>query len=265
MLPANGILSLPSRYIRRANIPNPKRVISYGLFLSEKPEEIFESEFLRLSPPDEWLSEAERHYSTGANRSDLNRMLYTDVKITLGDNDLRKVSGTAELAGVAVRYPLLDRKLVSLAGEIPSGLKMKALEKRYIFKRAMSTVLSPKVLHKTKHGFGVPVSAWLLQNPKLGTMTMDILNDSRTRQRGYFRPGFIDRLLHLHKTGHTAYYGEVVWYLLVLELWCREHMEAKREVVAMCNTNTQRGSPLMENLHYRWLAMLQGGLNCLLF
>ena len=29
--------------------------------------------------------------------------------MTLADNDIRKVTGTAELAGVRVRYPLLDR------------------------------------------------------------------------------------------------------------------------------------------------------------
>src|SRR5262249_48516802 len=127
---SDGALSLPRRYIRRANIPNPRRVISYGLFLSTPPQEIFEADFLRQTPPGEWLAIAERHHQTddtgnGRTRTELNRMLYTDVKITLGDNDLRKVGGTAELAGVAVRYPLLDRRLAEFSGKIPSSLKMK--------------------------------------------------------------------------------------------------------------------------------------------
>src|SRR5712692_11605299 len=42
LLPNNGgPLSLPRRYIRRANIPNPQRIFSYSLFLSLPPEEIF--------------------------------------------------------------------------------------------------------------------------------------------------------------------------------------------------------------------------------
>lgn len=229
-LPKNGALSLPGRYIRRANIPNPRRVISYGVFLSDEPETIFDAEFLGQAPPDMWLETAEKHHHTGSRRSELNRMMYTDVKITLGDNDLRKVTGTAEMAGITVRYPLLDRRLVELSARIPSSFKMRGFKKRYIFKQAMREILPQEVLHKTKHGFGVPVALWLLQNPKLRELTYDLLNDRRTRQRGYLQPSFLDRILQLHKTGHTAYYGEVIWYLLVLEMWHREHLEKIREV-----------------------------------
>ena len=223
-------LALPMRYIRRANIPNPRRVISYGVFLANPPEEIFEREFLNQAPPAHWLDILEAHHRTDGQRSELNRMMYTDVKVTLGDNDLLKVTGTAELAGVAVRYPLLNTKLVELTARIPSNLKMKGFKKRYIFKKAMQEILPQKVLHKTKHGFGVPLALWLLENPRLKELMFDVLNDARTRQRGYFRPAFIQRLLDLHRTDHTAYYGEVIWYLLVLELWHRQHFEAAREV-----------------------------------
>ena len=57
----------------------------------------------------------------------------------------------------------------------------------------------------------------------------DVLQDPRTRQRGYFRPEFIDKLSELHRTGHAAYYGEVIWYLVALELWHRQHLESPRE------------------------------------
>src|SRR5205814_422660 len=97
LLPDEGRVGLPKRYIQRANIPNPRRVISYGVFLANPPEEIFESEFLRIAPPEHWLDILERHHRTDNHRNELNRMMYTDVKVTLGDNDLLKVAGTAEL------------------------------------------------------------------------------------------------------------------------------------------------------------------------
>ncbi len=158
----------------------------------------------------------------------MNRLLYLDLKLILADNDVRKVSGTAELAGVRVRYPLMDHKLVEIAGKIPAELKVKGFEKRYIFKQAMRAILPRKVLYKKKHGFGVPLALWLLESPSLKTMSSDILADSQTRQRGYFRAEFIDRLIKLHREGHLAYYGEVLWHLLALELWHRQHL--RREV-----------------------------------
>jgi asparagine synthase (glutamine-hydrolysing) len=226
---STGWITLPRRYIRRAQIPNPLRILSYNFFLCNTVQEIFEDDFLKesgetISP---WI--AENHFHSARASSELNRLLYMDVKLTLGDNDLRKVSGTAELAGVQVRYPLLDTHLVEFSCRIPARLKLKGMEKRYIFKRAMSGILPRKVLYKKKHGFGVPLGEWFLSNIRLKALVQDVLNDPRTRQRGYFRRGFLDNLLDLHRRGHASFYGEIVWYLVALELWHREHLEASRE------------------------------------
>lgn len=221
----DGWLSRPRRYIRRANIPNPRRIFSYGLFFSADPEEVFDPEFLSQAPPERWMDIADAHFHTARATSEVNRLMYLDLKLTLADNDLRKVSGTAELAGVRVRYPLLDSQLAELSGRIPSRLKLKGFEMRYIFKQAMKGILPDRVLYKKKHGFGVPLGLWSLQDSRLNAMVQDILRDSRTRQRGYFRKEFLDHLLDRHRQEHAAYYGEFVWYLLALELWHRQHLE----------------------------------------
>ena len=230
LLPDNeSKLSLPRRYIRRANIPNPGRIFSYGLFQSLPAQEIFTQDFLQEVPSKSWLNVINAHFHRTKATSELNRLMYLDLKLILADNDLRKVSGTAELAGVNVRYPLLDDQLAELSSRIPSNLKLKGNEKRYIFKQAMKPILPHKILYKTKHGFGVPLALWFLQEPKLNSLMQDVLHDPRTRQRGYFRPEFIDKLSDLHRTGHAAYYGEVIWYLVALELWHRQHLESPRE------------------------------------
>ena len=226
MLPErDGILSLPRRYVRRALIPNPRRIFSYSLFLNIDPNEVFQSDFLAQSLPETWMSIAEGHFHSVRASSELNRLLYLDVKMILADNDIRKVSGTAELAGVRVRYPLLDYRLAELSARIPSTLKLKGFEKRYIFKKAMQSILPREVLYKKKHGFGVPLCHWLLRDRQLNEFTTDLLCDTRTRQRGYFRPAFFDKLLRQHREEHSGYYGEIVWYLLALELWHRYHFD----------------------------------------
>jgi asparagine synthase (glutamine-hydrolysing) len=229
----DGRLSLPRKYIRRALIPNPRRILSYGLFLTLKPEEVFERDFLEQVPAQHWLDIVEGHFQTPRVASELNRLLYLDLKLTLADNDVRKVSGTAELAGVRVRYPLMDHQLAELCGKLPTSLKLKGFEKRYIFKQAMRGILPEKVLYKKKHGFGVPLAVWFLREPRLRTLVQDILGDARTRQRGYFRNDFIERLQHLHQKDQSAYYGEVIWYLIVLELWHRQHFEKEANLAGV--------------------------------
>ncbi len=229
LLPANGSrLSLLGRYVRRARIPNPRRLYSYGVFLNTPPGEAFDADFLAQAPPESWMEIAEAHFRAPRTSSELNRQLYLDVKLVLADNDLRKVAGTAELAGVRARFPLLDHELAELSGRIPTRLKLKGFQKRYIFKRAMEGILPDEVLHKKKHGFGVPLGLWLLQDARLNSLMRDVLCDARTRQRGYFRPKFLDQLLNERHHEHAGFYGEVVWYLVALELWHREHLESRQ-------------------------------------
>jgi asparagine synthase (glutamine-hydrolysing) len=222
-------LSLPRRYVRRANIPLPRRIFSYHLLLSTPAEEMFEPALLDTVPPATWLNVAEKHFQTAEAKGDLNRLLYLDVKMTLADNDLRKVLGTAELAGVRARFPLLDYQLAELSGCVPAALKMRGFEKRFIFKEAMKEILPHDVLYKKKHGFGVPVALWFLQDSRLETLVSDILTDPRTRQRGYFRPAFLDHLLKLHRGKDAHFYGEMLWYVVALELWHRHHLERSLE------------------------------------
>ncbi len=225
----DGKLSLPRRYIQRAQIANPRRILSYNFFLNMGAQEIFEPDFLEQSSEDAFLCIADEHYRSANASSELNRLLYMDVKMTLADNDLRKVSGTAEMAGIRVRYPLLDTRLVEFSSRIPTNLKLKGMEKRYIFKQAMKRILPDQVLYKKKHGFGVPLGEWFLHDARLKALVQDVLGDPRTQQRGYFRREFLDKLIGLHKQENAGFYGEIVWYLVALELWHREHLKPVRE------------------------------------
>lgn len=222
MLPASGFLSLPARFIRRAELSNPHRILSYLFALSYAASEIFDPSFLSQASPESFLDIAALHFHSAPKAtSELNRLLYLDVKITLADNDIRKVKGTAEMAGVRARFPLLDRRLVEFSGCIPSRLKLRGFEKRYIFKKAMSGTLPDKILYKKKHGFGVPIGYWAETDPKIKSLAA-ILDEPETRQRGYFRPEFLTRLRTLNRT-YPAYYGDVLWAVLMLELWHRQH------------------------------------------
>jgi len=222
ILPQTGPLSLPVRYIRRAEIPNPRRMLSYNYMLTQIGEEVFERDFLEQARPEAVFDIAQAHFDSAPHASsELNRLLYLDVKMTLADNDIRKVTGTAELAGVRVRYPLLDRRLAELSGRIPSDLKLRGFKKRYIFKEAMKGILPDRILYKKKHGFGVPVGYWMIQDPGMKALAA-VLDEPQTRQRGYFRPEFLSRIKELNHT-LPYYYGEVRWVLLMLELWHRRH------------------------------------------
>jgi asparagine synthase (glutamine-hydrolysing) len=214
------------RYVRRANRRNPERVFSYNLLLSQPLTALLAPDFLASVDPHALLAPAVTAFDALRDASELNRLLHLDLKLAIADNDVRKVSGTADLAGIAVRYPFLDTQLAELTGRIPSHLKLRGCEKRYIFKRALADFLPPQILAKAKHGFGVPVASWMKSDPAWSPMVADLLHDARTRQRGYLLPQVLDSVWQQHHVSESAYYGDMLWPVLMLELWHRAHAAA---------------------------------------
>ena len=95
-------------YVRRANIPAPDRYFSYSLVQDMPGEEVFTSDFLAAVRAQDPTATARNHFHAAPAQSDLNRWLYLDLKITIADNDLRKVMTMSRLAGVTPRFPFLN-------------------------------------------------------------------------------------------------------------------------------------------------------------
>jgi asparagine synthase (glutamine-hydrolysing) len=223
--PMEGPLGMPLRYVRRSNLHGYERFYSYNLLCAHAPEEVFRKDFLAVLDGYSVLDVPAQYYNSAPARDHLDRLLYLDVKITLGDSDLPKVTRMSELAGILTRFPLLDRSVAEFSGRIPVRLKVKGFDKRYLFKRAFRNLLPEEVLRKKKHGFGIPVATWLKTDPRLREYSRDVLFSARATQRGYFRREFLDELIRKHEADESTYYGDTLWSFFVLELWHQQFMD----------------------------------------
>jgi asparagine synthase (glutamine-hydrolysing) len=228
-----GLVKRARGYIRRANIMGVERMLSYQFLHTHAPAEVFDGDFLRTLG-EYWVDDIpSRHYARAAASSHLDRLLYVDVKITLADSDLPKVTCMSELAGIQTRFPFLDRSVAEFSGRVPARLKVKGFNKRYLFKRAFRELLPPEIIHKKKHGFGVPVASWMNSDKCLRELTRDTLLSARAFSRGYFRRDFIEHLFRRHETeDRTSYYGDTIWTFLALELWHRQVVDRALETLA---------------------------------
>lgn len=224
--PGWGPLHKAQRYVRRANIPNPDRFFSYNLLAETSLAEVFQPDFLARVDPECFLALARAHWERAAPAHSVDRLLYLDMKFTVTDNDLRKVTQMGEAAGVRVRYPFLDRDLVDFAGTIPPTLKVRPGRGRYAFKRAMEGFLPREIIEKQKHGFGLPVGPWFRSHPGLSALLADTLFCGTPRLTQWMRPEFVRFLRKGFETENVSYYGANLWVLLVLELWLRRSPES---------------------------------------
>jgi len=221
----NGIVRRARGYVRRSNLPRDQRFLSFSFLCAHPQAEIFAPDFLSTLGDYSITAIPSRHYLEAPARDHLDRLLYTDLKITLADNDLPKVTCMSELAGIQVRFPLLDRSVAEFSGHIPARLKVKGFEKRYLFKKAFRDLLPAEVLRKKKHGFGIPVATWLKSDARLRELSRDTLLSARAFERGYFQRNFIEDLFRRHDSDDSSYYGDTLWTFLALELWHRRMVD----------------------------------------
>jgi asparagine synthase (glutamine-hydrolysing) len=208
-------------YIEQANIPLPDRLETYNFLHRDPLPEIFEADFLRAVDPGAPLQAQREVFAAADCDTSLNRMLFLDMKFTLADNDLRKVNGMCELAGMNVHFPLIDLEMVDFAARVPVDLKIKGHKLRWFFKHALKDTLAPETLTKSKHGFGLPFGVWLNDNADLHGLAVESLE--RFKQRGYLNPPYIDELWARHRAGHGSYYGTMIWICMMLEQWLEAH------------------------------------------
>ena len=208
-------------YIRQAKTPLPERMESYNFVYRQPLEEMFEPEFLsevRPALPREMLQDA---YFRANSAHPVNRMLHLDLKFTLADNDLRKVSRMCEAAGIKVRYPMLDEALVEFSGQLPVDFKVRGQNLRWFFKEALKDFLPREIITKSKHGFGLPFGVWALSHPAL----REYVNESLEKfaSRGYLSPAYIETRRRLHADKHATYFGKMIWVIITLEEWLQSH------------------------------------------
>jgi asparagine synthase (glutamine-hydrolysing) len=229
------------RYIELSSLPLPARLDSYNLLLRHGHSTVLEAGFIDTIDPGMAPGCMNGAYWERQDQglSQINELLALDMRFTLADNDLFKVRKACELAGVEAAFPFLHDAMVAFAAGLAPRDKLDGTRLRPFFKRALADILPPAIVRKKKHGFGLPFGLWLHSHVPLREFAFD--NLTQLRGRGIVRPAFIDDLQGRLLAEHPAYHGTMVWLLLMLEQWLRQHPGALGALsggFAACATET---------------------------
>lgn len=214
------ILRKGRSYVEQARLPMPARYESYNLLERLGPRNVFDPEFLAGVDPTQPIAMLSQAYASAHASSLINRLLALDLKFTLADNDLPKVTRMCDRAGVDVAFPLLDDGVVAFSAILPPQMKVRGTRLRYFFKHALRDFLPRETLTKHKHGFGLPAGPWLSSYEPLRKLSQDAF--AGLRERRIFNRGFLDDLVGTQLREHAGYYGTMVWVLMMLELWFQQ-------------------------------------------
>ncbi len=151
------------------------------------------------------------------------RMMRFDFETYLPEDVLTKVDRMSMAHSIESRVPLLDNNVIDFAATLPASLKIHNGRRKHILKESVRDLLPPGIADRKKQGFGVPLGVWFRGG--LSDVFSDVLRSERTRQRGYFEPAFVDRMVQEHLAG-TRDHTLRLWQLMVFELWHRQYLDA---------------------------------------
>ena len=156
-----------------------------------------------------------RRHAARANTIDpLSLIQYLDIKTYLVGDINTKVDRASMAHALEVREPLMDHVLVEWLASLPSSLKLRGGEGKWLFKKALEPQLPHDVLYRPKMGFSVPLVNWF-RGP-LKQRVRDAVLGARLRDTGLFEEKTLRLLVDQHQSGvrdHSA----PLWSLLMFD------------------------------------------------
>ncbi len=178
------------------------------ILLNETPMHYFKSKFLEIS----------------SKYSDLNKMLLIEQTTFLPHHNLNYTDKMGMSEGVEIRVPFLDIELFEFANSLPTNLKMKNFEVKYILKKVAERYLPNEVIYREKTGFGSPLRSLIKNNSE--NLFNNYLSDLKLKDNNIFNYRQVQELIKKSNSGKIdASYS--ILGIIAIESWVKQFKISK--------------------------------------
>ncbi|MET0518606.1 MAG: asparagine synthase (glutamine-hydrolyzing), partial [Burkholderiaceae bacterium] len=171
-----------------------------------------------------------RHAAHADTEDPLALIQYIDLHTYLVGDINTKVDRASMAHSLEVREPLMDHEIVEWLATLPSSLKMRGGESKFLLKKAMEPHLPADIMYRPKMGFAVPLARWFrgpLRQRVRGALLGGPLADS-----GWFDLKTVRQLIEQHESGARDH-STPLWTLLMYDAFLRNVLGERSEPVAL--------------------------------
>lgn len=147
-------------------------------------------------------------------------MLYRDQTGFMTDTVFPKVDRAGMYISLENRIPLLDKDIMEFSWSLPIEYKSSNGCNKKILKELLYEYVPKSMLDRPKHGFEVPLPAWL-STGELHEWASELIHGSHLAQDGYLHAKILSRIwTQFNKNQSNTL---LLWYILQAESWYRTH------------------------------------------
>jgi asparagine synthase (glutamine-hydrolysing) len=146
-------------------------------------------------------------------------MTYLDFVTYLPDDILVKVDRAAMSASLETRVPLLDHRIIEFAWHLPTALKQKRGQGKWLLRRILHKYVPPALVERRKRGFAAPIAEWLRGPTR--EWAEQLLGETRLQQEGFFDAREVQRRWQEH-LAQKRDWSSGLWHVLMFQSWLEE-------------------------------------------
>lgn len=209
---AGGFLA---RFLRGLPLPAGARYLAWTTDLLDERRKRAIWRGGDVAPTEDWLTGVvEGHHSW------MRWQMLADVRVNLLSDLLVKMDMATMAASLEGRSPLLDQEVAAFTAGLPDHYLVRGRRTKCLLRDAYREVLPDEVIRGGKRGFEIPLERWLAH--ELAPLVHDTLGSASARVRAWIDGPWLDGLLAT-PTGLALNRPALVYALLVLEMWLRDH------------------------------------------
>jgi len=152
------------------------------------------------------------------------RLMRVDAQTQLPEDLLLLTDKITMATSIECRVPFLDDRLVELAAQVPSTVKLGNGQLKALLKQSLRGVLPDAILDRTKRGFGAPVGEWFKRD--LRPLREALLSPAAVEARGQLDGATVAALQRAHDANREDY-SDLLLVLMNLEIWCRLFLDGR--------------------------------------
>ena len=201
-----------------------------SIFRDDMRRELFSNELRAALAGYDAFEVFRRHAAKAETDDPLALIQYLDLKTYLVGDINTKVDRASMAHSLEVREPLMDHPLVEWLASLPSSLKVRSQEGKWLLKKAMEPHLPHDVIYRPKMGFAVPLARWF-RGP-LRQRVHDAVLGERLAATGFFNREYLSRLILHHQSGRRDY-SSALWTLLMFDAFLRNVVDGSIDVAVV--------------------------------